>query len=83
MDEIDLCTSHTKALKTNCSNTLRKFFYKPEEESVTKLGFFNEKIMEKPSFMNIKQTSRSKENNMKVEFNCNKLYNEKKSKYNI
>ena len=70
-----------KAIKTNCSNTLRKFFYKPEEELVTKLDFFDEKNVDKLSLLNVKMSNRSKkEDNKNDESNLIRLTKEKNSK---
>ena len=66
MDEINQCLS-SKSIKTNCSNTLRKFFYKPEQESVTNLKFIDEINLEKQSILNTKLSCISRENNSKDE----------------
>lgn len=72
-----------KTNKSNCSNTLKNFF-KPEEECVTKLEFFDVKGVEKSFFMNMQlMSNRKKEINKKDENNLIRLVNPKNSKFMV
>ena len=76
-------TIHSKLTKkTNCSNTLVKFFYKPEEESVTKLSFFDADNSNKHSFYNLQKNDHfRKKSNNSVNSSVLKITNKTSSKF--